>query len=183
MGHNCHIKVTELCPLTQNALLSTEKVILLMEKKYPNVLNGTGWKVLQTEWPFCIVCFHVLLPLRGDAVDGVGWRGTRTESLNGKNRWAIRLRDSPWQFLKGQLDCLNNEAFVTFSLNPPHHHTHTHTLVSMWNNMRRQPGEGVSTWVHGKLDLLKKDRCWQKDKDNTCLNALKELSLEEWPLP
>lgn len=34
------------------------------------------------------------------------------KSLNGKSRWTIRLWDSPWQYLKRQLDCSNNEAFV-----------------------------------------------------------------------
>lgn len=105
------------------------------------------------------------------------------ESANGKNRWAIiRLRDSLWQYLKRQLDCLNNEAFVALLRFLPG--------SSFFPNTFRAPCEitvdvrakevfpcGITAeWSWWKR---RADRCWQKAMDNTCLKVLKKSSHAE----
>lgn len=126
------------------------------------VFNGAVWNVLKTEWPSSTFCFHVLLPPKRSCCGFGLAEKIQEESSNGKNRWAIHLWDSPWHYLKRQLDCLNNEAFVTLPAFLPSALSlffffffQTH-FDSMWNNSRRQSKEGVSVWHHGRLDLVEK---------------------------
>lgn len=126
--------------------------------RQPKVLNGVVWKVLKTEWPSRIFCFHVLVPPNGAAVEAVD----RGEDPRRELKWKEQVSHLSLRFtvatLEKTLDCFNNEATVTLlpSLPRPFFFFFRTHFVSMWNNSRRHGGEGVSVSHHGRLDLVEK---------------------------
>lgn len=126
--------------------------------RQPKVLNGVVWKVLKTEWPSRIFCFHVLVPPNGAAVEAVDRGEDPRRELKWKEqvshlslRFTVATLEKTIRLLQQWGHC--NAASISSSLFFFFFRTH---FVSMWNNSRRHGGEGVSVSHHGRLDLVEK---------------------------